>query len=98
MQIKFTAEIWKYQGKAAWYFITLPKDESALIKHLNGTRRGFGSIRVTAQIGKSEWKTSVFPDSKLGAYLLPLKADVRKKEKLEEGIRVRVGLYFSDGF
>jgi hypothetical protein len=31
-------------------------------------------------IGKTKWKTSVFPDKRSGTYLLPLKAEVRKKE------------------
>ncbi|PIP95040.1 MAG: hypothetical protein COW00_17905 [Bdellovibrio sp. CG12_big_fil_rev_8_21_14_0_65_39_13] len=33
-------------------------------------------------MGESEWSTSLFPDTKRGAYLLPLKASVRKKEKI----------------
>ena len=45
-------------------------------------KRGWGSLPVTVTIGKTSWKTSIFPDAKAGAYLLPLKADVRKKEKI----------------
>jgi hypothetical protein len=36
-------------------------------------------------IGQTVWKTSIFPDSKSGSYLLPLKAEVRKKEKIGVG-------------
>ena len=46
--------------------------------------RGFGSIPVKAQIGKTEWKTSIFP-TKEGTYLLPVKAIVRNKEGINIG-------------
>jgi hypothetical protein len=36
-------------------------------------------------IGKTLWSTSIFPDKKAGEYLLPLKAQVRKKEGLVAG-------------
>lgn len=71
---------------AAWHFITVPKDVSDRIKTTYGDMaRGWGSLPIKASIGKTAWKTSIFPDKKLGAYLLPVKADVRKKEKLESG-------------
>lgn len=52
----------------------------------------FGSLRVTAKIGKTAWKTSVFADTKAGAFVLPLKADVRGKEKLAAGDEVAVNV------
>ena len=75
---------------AAWHFITVPKKESEEIKLQNGPRRGWGSVRVQTTIGKTSWKTSIFPDKKAGAYLLPVKADVRKREKLTAGQKVGV--------
>jgi hypothetical protein len=48
-------------------------------------RRGWGSLRVTATIGKTSWKTSIFPDRESDSYLLPLRSDVRKKEGIQEG-------------
>jgi hypothetical protein len=53
--------------------------------------RGFGSIRVRAQIGKTGWSTSIFP-VKDGTYLLPVKATVRQKEGIEIGDSVSVRL------
>jgi hypothetical protein len=38
------------------------------------------------------WKTSIFPDNKTGTYLLPLKADVRKKEKIGAGDTIMLSL------
>lgn len=81
----FTGKCWEWQGKGSWHFITLPQDESEEINFFSdnhfGKRRGWGSERVTASIGSTEWQTSIFPDSKAGAYLLPIKSDVRKKTK-----------------
>lgn len=85
--IKFRAKLWRYQlAKAAWYFVTLPYEESVLVKYDNIFRlKGFGSIPVEVKIGGMSWKTSLFPESKSGCYILPIKSGVRKKERIEEG-------------
>jgi len=49
-----------------------------------GKRRGFGSVKVTAQIGDSRWQTSLFPQ-KTGGWFLPVKKPVRLAEELEFG-------------
>ncbi len=82
--------IWKGDAPAAWHFITLPHDVGAKVKFFAGKGRGFGSVRVRAVIGETSWKTSLFPDTKTGSYLLPVKADVRKAEKIVTGENVRV--------
>lgn len=81
------AKVWLYPGtEANWHFITIPKKESDQIKDRFGhDARGWGSLPVNATIGATTWKTSIFPDKKAGAYLLPLKADVRKKEGVAVG-------------
>lgn len=84
MLIRFTAPLWLWQGKGAWHFVTLPADESHIIK-MAVPRRGWGSMRVKATIGATSWNTSIFPASKAEAYLLPIKADVRKAEGLVVG-------------
>lgn len=47
--------------------------------------RGFGSLPVEVTIGKTVWKTSIFPEKTSGSYILPVKAMVRKAEKIEAG-------------
>lgn len=80
---KIYAKVWLYPGDAGWYFVTLPKKQSEIIKQTCGkAKRGWGSIPVTVTIGKTSWNTSVFPDKKAGAYLLPLKFEIRKKENI----------------
>jgi hypothetical protein len=58
---------------------------------MRGRLRGFGSIRVRAKIGKSEWGTSLFP-TKEGTYLLPVKASVREREEVAAGDTIKVHL------
>lgn len=77
----------------SWHFISLPKkDEAHIKKYFGAMSRGWGSLRVEAKIGKTTWKTSIFPDNKSGTYLLPVKADVRKRESLRAGEQVEVNL------
>jgi hypothetical protein len=84
-EFTFKAKVWVYAGQAAWHFVSVPKKESTRIKALfGGLQRGFGSFPVTVTVGKTSWRTSIFPDSKTGTYLLPIKAEVRKKENLVE--------------
>lgn len=81
-----SAPLWLYQGKAAWHFITLPVDIAARIRFLTtGPRHGWGAIRVKICIGASVWETSIFPDKKSDSYLLPVKAEIRRQEKLVAG-------------
>jgi len=51
---------------------------------------GWGMIPVTAQIGKTGWKTSLWP--KDGRYIVPVKTRVRTAEGLELGDIVTVRL------
>jgi len=93
MTLKVRGKIWKYSGVGGWHFLTLGKSTSSRIKTLMKSQiRGFGSIRVKAQIGKTEWNTSIFP-TKEGTYVLPVKAVVRQREGIEAGdsvIRLRL--------
>jgi hypothetical protein len=52
-----------------------------------GKRRGFGSVKVAAQIGNSRWQTSLFPQ-KSGGWFLPVKKPVRLAEGLDFGDEV----------
>ena len=80
------AGIWVYPGKGGWHFITLPTDVAARIKAaMAGLARPWGSLGVTAVIGKTRWQTSLFPDKASGSLLLPVKASVRQCEGLKAG-------------
>ena len=91
---KFKAKLWAWQGgNASWYFLTLPEKLSAEIRFFSALpKRGFGSVRVEAKIGKSVWKTSLFPSKQQGSYILPVKAGVRQAEVLAPGKAATVTL------
>ena len=55
---------------------------------MRGRTGGFGSVRISATIGATTWQTSIFASKDVGGYLLPLKAAVRKAERLAEGTPV----------
>lgn len=97
MRYEFEAEVWLWPGeKAAWHFISLPQDLTAGIRTLSGpTRRGWGSVRVTATVGGSSWATSIFPSAQSGVFLLPVKAAVRKAEGIGAGDTVAVAVELS---
>jgi hypothetical protein len=88
-----SAEVWLYPGDAPWHFVTLPPDVADEIKaRTAGSRRGFGSVPVEAKLGAISWETSLFPDSKSASYLLPIKAQVRRRERVEAGDEVTITL------
>ena len=87
LSFSFSAACWRWQSTAtAWYFITLPEDKSEEIKFFSenghGKRRGWGAVRLQATIGETTWQTSIFPQFKTKIYILPVKEEVRKKEKI----------------
>lgn len=85
--------MWLYPGMAGWHFASVPRKESAEIKNKFGKiSKGWGSLPVLVKIGKTEWKTSIFPDKRSASYLLPLKADVRKKEGIMNGDKIGISL------
>ena len=91
MIIEFEDIIWYWHGPSPWYFVTVPEEESHNLKAISGfVTYGWGMIPVNVRIGKTEWKTSMFP--KDGHYIVPIKASVRKAENLEEGDTVTVRL------
>jgi hypothetical protein len=80
----FDAPVWVWDARTTdvWTFVSLPPEESEEIREFAaGIPRGFGSVKVTATIGATTWRTSIFP-SKDGVYVLPLKKAVRKAEAL----------------
>jgi hypothetical protein len=91
MNIEFNGKIWFWKGPAPWYFVTVPAEQSDDIKAISASvTYGWGVIPVQVRIGKTKWTTSLFP--KDDRYLVPIKASIRKAEKLEEGDNVTLQL------
>ena len=92
--IEVTSLLWMWKGDAAgrWYFVTIPEEQSDEIRaHALASPRGFGSVRVEARIADVTWRTSVFPLNS-GGYILPVKADVRRRAGIAAGDEVRLKL------
>ena len=94
---EFTAPLWRYPGAGGWHFVSLPPGIADEIADMTaGNRAGFGSVRVAVTVGTTSWRTSLFPDSKTGTYLLPVKEAVRDAENLETGDVVRAQVQIAD--
>lgn len=50
-------------------------------------------LKATARIGNTEWQSAIWFDTKADVYLLPLKAELRKKEKIQPEMMVEVVIY-----
>lgn len=91
MNIEFDGEIWYWRGPAPWYFVTVPDEECQEIKAISGSvTYGWGMIPAKVRIGKSQWATALWP--KDARYIVPVKASIRKAEKIDEGEWVTVRL------
>ena len=99
-RLTHTGRLWRWTtpaAPAAWPFIPIDGaagealSATALMRRLEGAAKGFGSLKVSAQIGDTVFKTSLFPSKELG-WLLPVKASVRKAEGLSEEDAVEVVL------
>ena len=99
MIIEFDGDVFRWDARedAAWFFTSVPPELSEEIREIPRPYRGFGSVRVRAQVGGSEWTTSIFPSSDSGSYVLPLKKAVRVAEGLVDGGPVTVRLEVLDG-
>ncbi len=93
-----TATIWLWKSASkdkaiAWHFLTIDGQTSAEIRYaMLGRTGGFGSIPVQVRIGTTSWRTSIFPHRESGGYILPIKADVRKRENIGAGDEVALSL------
>jgi hypothetical protein len=84
-----TAKLGRWQSDRGTYHHVVIGDSTAEAISMHerlhrlefGSRRGFGSVKVMAQIGDTRWKTSVFP-SKSGEWWLLISKKVMRAEEL----------------
>jgi hypothetical protein len=87
------AKVWLWSGKGAWHFVTVEPDISAQIKEMFGyLKASWGSLRARLTVGKTTWETSLFPGGKNNCYLIPLKAEIRRKEniKIDDMLEIKI--------
>ncbi len=91
MTLEFSGGILYWKGPSPFYFVTVPADQCLDLKAASMfVTYGWGMIPVKVKIGETEWKTSLFPKDEL--YIVPIKSDIRKAEKLAEGDLVKLQL------
>ena len=91
MNLEFRGQMWFWKGPSPFHFVSVPDDECGQLEAVSPlVSYGWGMIPVSAQIGRTEWTTSLFP--KDGVYIVPVKDKVRRAEKLEVGDTVTIGL------
>jgi len=111
-RLVFTAPLTCWQGDRGTYHLVVITGEAAeaIAMHARlhrleyGRRRGFGSVKVIARIGETQWKTSVFPQNKSAPssseavgqqereWVLLVSKKVMRAEDLAEGDEVRLDL------
>ena len=83
---EFSAPVWKHSATGGWYFVSLPIESSEEIRqNMKWQEEGWGRMNTKAKIRETLWDTAIWYDTKLGTYILPIKAVIRKKEKIEIG-------------
>ena len=83
----------RWQGERGTYHLVTITGETAeaiaMHERLHrlefGARRGFGSVKVMARVGRTQWKTSVFPQSRKTEWVLLVSKKVMRAEDLSEG-------------
>ena len=91
MVLEFSGEIIHWRGPSPFHFVTVPDEQSAAIEAVSSlVTYGWGAIPVQARVGRTDFRTSLFPKDEL--YLVPIKDAVRKAEGLALGDHVTVRL------
>jgi uncharacterized protein DUF1905 len=86
-----TTAVWRYPGKAGWHFVTVSEKVTDEVRARTAGHAGpFGTVPAQITIGSTSWATSLFADTKRDAYLIPIKAPVRRAEGIAEGDTVTI--------
>ena len=65
-------------------FCIVPIEISTEIReNMKWMEEGWGRLKAVAKIVNTQWETAIWFDTKQNTYLLPLKAEIREKEKLD---------------
>lgn len=91
---KFKTHPWLYNGTGGWTFVSIPIEISTEIRDIfKSEEQGWGRLKIKAKIGETEWKTAIWFDTKHNTYLLPLKAEIRKKENIVLNKTINVNIW-----
>ena len=74
-------KLWRWPGDGAWHFVTLDKKLYEKIR----AKYGKGMLRISAQVGKTKFETSLLPHNMSQSYLIAIRKSVRQSEGLLDG-------------
>ena len=84
IEYSFKAKPFHHSPTGGWVFVALPVKVSAQIRQKHKwDEEGWGRLKARARINQTEWNTAIWFDSKKNSYLLPLKAEIRKRENIK---------------
>ncbi len=93
IKYQFSGQIWKDNIEGGWHFITIPKAFSKEIREtLQWQEEGWGRMKASIIINNISWKTSIWFDTKINCYILPVKAEIRKKAAIKKDQKLQVTL------
>jgi hypothetical protein len=88
-RISFEAPVIEWRGPAPFFFAALPEEYVGEVRYAARLASyGWGCVPVTVTIGDVDFTTSLFPRD--GTYLVPLKAEARRRCGIALGDRVAV--------
>lgn len=94
IRYEFSAKVWRQVSTGSWHFIALPIEQSNEIRqHLKWQEEGWGRLKAVAHIGSSKWDTAIWFDTKRNTYLLPIKAEIRRKERIEPDKQINAAVW-----
>jgi hypothetical protein len=89
IQFEFETEVIYWRGPSPFFYAPTPAQYAEELRQVaKAVTYGWGMLPVEARIGGVVFTTSLFP--KDGTYLLPLKAEVRRKANITAGDRIVV--------
>ncbi len=85
---KLETKVWLWPGQGGWHFATIGQEISEKIRKAKGK----GMIPILATLNKTTWNTSLFPHKLSKGYIICLKKDIRKKENIFAGDKIKLKL------
>ncbi len=94
IKYEFSAKMWQHASTGGWHFVSFPQSISKEIReNLKWQEEGWGRMKALAKIEQFEWETAIWFDTNMDTYLLPVKAEVRKKFNLEINKMIKIEIW-----
>ncbi len=94
IKYEYSAKMWRHDAPGGWYFVSVPKALSKEIReNLKWQEEGWGRMKAVAQMETLIWETAIWFDTKKDTYILPIKAEIRKKSNLEINQKITMILW-----